>query len=101
MDGRWIRRREHLRRNSSGSYSTVRATWVLATPVGRKNNSYRSPCPSCGEAIISVHMPNGGWSHYNGSKGLETTKQRCFTIGNGLSGGDEATPDLFDSDPKS
>ena len=45
-------------------------------------------------------MQNGGWVHYNGSKGLEQTKHRCFTIGDGLSKEDDATPDLFDQNPE-
>ena len=41
-------------------------------------------------------MPNGGWGHFEGGKGLSRVKHPCFTQGDGLSGRDTETPDLFD-----
>ena len=41
-------------------------------------------------------MPNGGWAHFEGSRGLTRIKHPCFTLGVGLSKAhDGETRDLF------
>jgi len=41
-------------------------------------------------------MPNGGWAHFEGAKGLTRVKHPCLNIGEGLSKKrDNQTPDLF------
>jgi hypothetical protein len=42
-------------------------------------------------------MPNGGWGHFEGKRGLGGVKHPCFTRGDRLSKKrDENTPDMFD-----
>jgi len=41
-------------------------------------------------------MPNNGWGHFEGGKGLSRVKHPCFGVGTGLSQKrDEETLDLF------
>lgn len=100
MAKRWVRRRPHRRRLRSGRMAEVRETWILhdLEPVRRrKDRRYRHTCPHCSASIISVHMPNAGWAHFEGAKGLTRVKHPCLHRGLGLPGGrDELTLDLFE-----
>jgi hypothetical protein len=50
----------------------------------------------CGAQILKVPMPNKGWGHFEGSKGLSRVKHPCFAVGDGLSQRrDNETLDLF------
>lgn len=97
MVTRWVRRRAHSRRLGSGRITRVRENWAFQADVEeRKNNAYYHPCPDCGARIISVHMPNGGWAHFEGGKGLARIKHPCMHRGvGGRSRYDDLTPDLF------
>ncbi len=97
MGVRWIRRRSHDRQLASGKTTRVRETWIpCALGTDKKRGSYKHECPRCQALIISVNMPNKGWAHFEGTKGLTRIKHRCFTMGEGLSRKrDEETPDLF------
>lgn len=98
MKPQWIRRRAHTRRLLKGGATYVRANWALRCSKGvSKSGSYRHPCPHCGASVTSVHMPNGGWAHFEGGKGLGRVKHPCLHIGDGLSKKrDDQTGDLFD-----
>lgn len=103
MTSRWIRRRSHSRQMKSGRTTIVRASWALYDFEPEKTRKrYRHPCPECGSEIVSVHMTNGGWAHFEGGKGLGRIKHPCLHRGLGLpSGRDELTPDMFeDADKK-
>lgn len=97
MGPKWICRRAHSRRLPTGRSTYVRESWILAPPRNSKNGGvYRQPCPRCGSQIVSIHMPNGGWAHFEGSASLSRVKHPCFTIGLGLSQtSDDLTGDLF------
>lgn len=101
MKPRLIKRRAHKRRLRNGRSTRVRESWVIQrTEPGKQNGSYRHACPRCGAPVISVRMKNGGWVHFEGTKGLTSVKHPCMHIGEGLSRRrDENTPDLFDSCP--
>lgn len=48
----------------------------------------------------TVHMPNGGWAHFEGRKGLRHVRHPCFNRGEKLSRQrDDQTPDLLDEIP--
>lgn len=98
MQSRWIKRRAHTRRLRNGGTAFVRESWsLLATKGADSKSSYRHPCPQCGAKIISVHMPNGGWAHFEGAKGLGRVKHPCLHLGEGLlNAKDDKTRDLFD-----
>src|SRR5436305_12951135 len=98
MVARWILRKSHYRRLTSGNFISVRESWAYyKTNNERKRQQYRHACPKCGARILSSHMPNGGWVHYEGAKGLFRVKHPCLHQGEGLSRiRDELTPDLFD-----
>ena len=98
MGMRWSRRRSHPRHLTGGRVTFVKACWIsIPDAVEPKKNSYRHNCPVCGASIISVHMPKGGWVHFEGAKELVKVKHPCLHQGEGLSKRkDEDTPDLFD-----
>lgn len=86
MNPRWMRRRSHSRRLAGGRSTSVRECLVLqSAETSRRNNSYRHPCPHCGASIISVRMLNGGWVHFEGTRGLTTIKHPCLHTGENLS----------------
>lgn len=98
MADRWVKRRAHCRRLKSGQATNVRESWALyELKAETKRGRYFHLCPVCGTRILSVHMPNGGWAHFEGAKGLTRTKHACLHRGLGWpSGRDELTPDLFE-----
>lgn len=102
MRKHWVRRRAHRRHLKSGHITWVHENWALyefKQETEGTTGRYRHPCPKCGATIISVRMPNGGWVHFEGEKGLERVKHACFNRGVGLlSSRDELTPDLFVQD---
>lgn len=98
MAARWIRRRAHRRSLGGGRVIAVRESWVLVEEAQKETKSYRHACPRCGAPIISAHMPNGGWAHFEGGKGLGRVKHPCLHRGEGLSRKrDENTPDFFEA----
>lgn len=97
MTGRWIKRRSHSRQLRSGRTTVVRETWAFCDERQRRGRRYGHPCPVCGAKIVSVHMPNGGWAHFESAKGLTRVKHPCLHIGEGLSQRpDRDTLDLFE-----
>ena len=98
MAGRWIRRRAHYRALGGGRLTTVRESWALVEGAQKETRAYRHACPRCGTPIVSAHMPNGGWAHFEGGKGLTRVKHPCLHWGEGLSRKrDENTPDFFEA----
>jgi hypothetical protein len=97
MQPRLIRRRAHTRRLANSRLALVRESWVLSSlGQSERRNSFRHPCPCCASPIISVRMPNGGWTHFEGKEGLERMKHPCMHLGERLSKKrDEETLDLF------
>ena len=98
MPKSWIERRAHDRRLASGRVVHVGKTWECRE-VGsdRDGKAYQRFCPQCGAHIISVHMPKGGWAHFEGEPGLARSKHPCLHRGEGLSKRrDPQTADLFD-----
>jgi hypothetical protein len=79
----------------------VRAAWELRRERRkRQSKAYRHSCPNCGAVIVSVHMKNGGWAHFEGAKGLGHVKHPCFHRGEKLGRRrDNDTPDFFDERP--
>ena len=103
MKSRWIKRRAHPRKTKPGRVISVREAWVFcAGKSGKKHDSYRHECPHCGAKIISVHMPNGGWPHFEGGPALGKVKHPCLHRGEGLpKTRDEQTLEMFeDTEPK-
>jgi len=100
MEFRWVKRRAHIRRLSSGRNIEVRESREFrksANKAKKNKNSYRHPCPDCGAEILSVRMPNGGWGHFEGGKGLGRVKHPCMDRGSGLSKKrDDQTMDMFE-----
>lgn len=98
MRARLIRRRGHNRRLRSGRLTYVRDCYELrGSRKGRQKNSDPRKCPRCGAPIISVPMPNGGWAHFEGEKGLTRVKHPCMHVGEGISRSrDNETLDMFD-----
>ncbi|MDK1390013.1 hypothetical protein QN224_32355 [Sinorhizobium sp. 8-89] len=98
MGHRWFPRKSHPRRLASGKVTSVCSTIVCrGVDEKSKKQSYRHPCPHCGAQIVSVHMRNGGWAHFEGKQGLSRTKHSCLHLGDGLGRRrDNLTPDLFD-----
>ncbi len=98
MDARWIRRRAHMRHLPNGSFAHVRECWAFQRSGSKdKRRRYRHECPRCGAEVISVNMPNGGWAHFEGAKGLNRIKHPCLHIGEGVGRRrDDLTQDLFD-----
>ena len=97
MGHRWTRRRGHNRRLRSGRLTYVRDSWVLRRLSEKRHQRYRHPCPHCGAEIISIHMPNRGWAHFEGKRGLTRVKHACMHPGEGLSRArDSETLDLFE-----
>jgi hypothetical protein len=96
--GRLSYRKPHSRRLSTGRIVPVRGGWVNHSDRAQeKGASLKRACPSCGASIISVHMPRGGWAHFEGRKGLTDLKHPCLHLGEGVSRRrDESTPDLFE-----
>jgi len=94
MAARFINRKSHTRVLPSGRKIAVRECRVLYEEKGKKpRKRYTHQCPQCGAMIVSVHMPNGGWVHYEG----RNIKHACLHRGEGLSKKrDPETPDLFD-----
>ena len=98
MEIRWVRRRSHKRGLKSGEVIFVRES-LAAYELKNKGavGPYYHPCPLCGAKILSVHMPNGGWAHFEGGRGLTRIKHPCLHRGLGLSNGrDNLTLDLFE-----
>ena len=97
---RFFRRRAHRRRLTHGKVVDVRECWVPQYENEESNNSsYRHPCPCCGAEIISVHLPNGGWAHFEGGRGLGRVKHPCMHVGEKMgSGSDNLTLDLFQTE---
>lgn len=98
---RWTKRRSHIRRLPNGRTTSVRECAVfMPDGEGRAAASYRHTCPQCGADLVSIRMPNGGWVHFEGQRGLGRVKHPCLHIGEGLSNRrDEQTPDLFEDGP--
>lgn len=98
MTIRWVRRRRHCRQLKSGRIIPIRENWAsYELKKEGKNGRYYRPCPKCGAKIMSVHMPNGGWAHFEGGKGLTRIKHPCLHRGLGLPNGrDDLTLDLFE-----
>jgi hypothetical protein len=97
MTGRWVKRRSHDRQLPSGRTAWVRECWLFFDQQQKKSRRYGQPCPVCGAKIVSVHMPNGGWAHFESAKGLTRIKHPCLHIGEGLSQRrDRDTLDLFE-----
>lgn len=96
----FFRRRAHRRRLLHGKVVEVKECWVPQYKNQEsKKRCYRHPCPSCGAEIISVHMPNGGWAHFESGRGLSRIKHPCMHIGDKMgSGTDKLTIDLFEKD---
>lgn len=97
MSARLSIRSAHTRHLKDGTVVNVRECWVLRdhNPTD-ESRSYRHPCPQCGAAIISVHMPNGGWAYFESERGLRRVKHPCMHVGEAIGGGRDArTPDLF------
>ena len=101
MATRWVRRRAHQRRSTSGFSVSVRESWELRPARDKRSaQSYRHPCPDCGALVVSVHMKRGGWAHFEGGRGLGRVKHPCFNRGEGLGRHrDDETPDLFGLSP--
>lgn len=94
-----VLRKAHSRRLKSGKHIRVREAWVThnINEFGTKSGSFKHSCPICGCYVNSVHMPNGGWAHFEQAKGLHRVKHPCLHLGEGLSRSrDDKTPDLFD-----
>jgi hypothetical protein len=93
----YFKRSAHPRRLKSGVMTHVSECWPeLRGRKPKQKRSYRSPCERCGAQIVHVHMPNGGWGHFEGAKGLTRIKHPCFSVGEGISEvRDERTLDLF------
>lgn len=93
-----VLRKAHSRRMRSGKQTQVRSTWVTheAKRSSAKSGSFKHSCPSCGCHVISVHMPNGGWAHFEAADGLRRIKHPCLHCGEGYSRcRDDKTLDLF------
>ena len=99
MESRWVRRKSHVRHLRSGDTIFVRANWARYDKnVYEKNRRYQRQCPMCNARILTVHMPNGGWAHFEAAKGLTRVKHPCLHRGEGLPKGlDELTLDLFEN----
>lgn len=97
MAGGW-RKVHGYPRSQNGKTVQVASYWAFYEDrSSRKLSSYRHACPKCGAKIVSVRMPNAGWAHFEGARGLGRVKHPCFTLGDGLSRRDEdMTGDLFD-----
>lgn len=97
IPARLSRRSAHTRHLKSGRVVKVRECWVLRERITtERRRSYRHPCPRCGAEIISVQMPNGGWVHFEGERGLERIKHPCMHIGESIKKRkDDLTLDLF------
>ena len=100
MTVRLSKRRSHTRHLKNGKTTVVRECWVLMDGnISTNRNCYRHACPSCGSEIISVHMPNGGWAHFEGMPGLTRIKHPCMHIGESIRRiSCELTLDLFDKE---
>ena len=100
MTHRLTKRRSHTRRLRSGNVVVVRESWVLQGLGGnKKKGSYRHSCPNCGAEIISVHMPNSGWAHFEGQPGLTRIKHPCMHVGETMRQcTDKLTLDLFEKE---
>ncbi len=100
MNGRLLRRRPHKRRLRSGRIVDVRECWLVFERESRsKKDSYQHACPKCGANIISVHMPNGGWVHFEAEPGLTRIKHPCMHLGEKMGcGTDNRTLDLFEQE---
>jgi len=96
----WFWRSPHIRRLPSGDYTHVHGCWCPREGTQRdKKRRNRSKCPQCGAVIFSVKMPNKGWAHFEGGKGLSRVKHPCFHRGEGYSQcRDDQTGDLFDQE---
>lgn len=93
---RWVKRKGHRRVLRSGKVVNVDENYAAYEENRHtKPLSYHLSCPRCGEDIIRVRMPNGGWGHFEGKLGLTKIKHRCFTFGDGLKGRDDQTIDMF------
>ena len=94
---RWIRRRSHTRRLPNGGSTHVRESWAIQhSEANQRRKHYRHKCPHCGAQIISVNMPNRGWAHFEGAKGLTRIKHPCLHVGERLPNNrDGQTIDLF------
>lgn len=98
MSSNCIRRRAHTRCLPNGGKTRVRECLVTRGRSSRQKSGFRRKCPHCGTEIISVGMPNGGWGHFEGARGLERIKHACFNRGRYLSRKrDKDTADLFEN----
>ncbi len=99
MPYQWIKRKSHFRRLKSGRSVIIAESWILRdiNEQAQKKQAYGHSCPKCGARILSVHMPKGGWAHFEGGEGLSRVKHPCLHLGEGLSKKrDLETHDLFD-----
>ena len=80
MSIKWVRRRAHVRRLSSGDSVQVAPSWVPMEDKGgdAKGASFHSACPVCDAPILSLRMPNGGWVHFERGIGLSRLKASLF-----------------------
>lgn len=101
MEARWIKRRAHSRHLHACGLVFVRESWVLTfREAPSKSRAYLGPCPNCGAGILSVNMPDGGWAHFEGAKGLAKVKHPCFDSRRAaVKRGDDGNLDLFEDQP--
>lgn len=98
MQSRWTTRRGHIRHLPNGGTTYVRECCVFQPPkTDEQRKRYTHGCPHCGAQIISRSMPNGGWAHFEGGKGLSKIKHPCLhrDMG-GKINKDDRTLDLFE-----
>ena len=103
MSYQWTKRKSHFRRLKSGCTVRVAESWILRdiNEQVEKKQAFVHGCPKCGARILSVHMPNGGWAHFESGEGLSRVKHPCLHLGEGLGKKrDLETDDLFDDDWK-
>ncbi len=98
MSIKWVRRRAHMRKLPSGQVVPVASSWmpVENSDSGGLEKSFHSACPICDAPILSQHMPNGGWVHYERDRNFSRIKHPCFYRGDHLAPErDTETGDLF------
>jgi hypothetical protein len=98
MAGRWIKRRQHIRRLRSDKIVLVRAYEFFHTAAKEKQaDQHLSICPHCKAEIFTIPMPKGGWGHFDGE--ARRVEHACFRRGAHLSKRrDLMTPDMFEND---
>lgn len=98
MSIKWVRRRAHMRRLSTGQVVQVAPSWmpIDRSESGNPEKSFHSACPVCDAPILSLRMPTGGWVHYERHKNFSRIKHPCFYRGDDIAQArDNETGDLF------